>query len=175
MSNEVLKLRIVADTEEDIFADVLFDTSCHLLSLHQFILDLFKLDQLEMASFYLSNDEWDKGEEITLFDMSLEEDEFSPMSMESTSIFQIHEKTNKILYVHDFFNMNIFYVEILDLLPSNQNHAEIQLIHHFGTYMPKKMITDEEDINMEQINEIYDEFNEDPLNGDYEELDEDLY
>ena len=175
MSNEVLKLRIVADTEEDIFADVLLDTSCHLLSLHQFILDLFKLDQLEMASFYLSNDEWDKGEEITLFDMSLEEDEFSPMSMESTSIFQIHEKTNKILYVHDFLNMNIFYVEILDLLLSNQNHAEIQLIHHFGTYMPKKMITDEEDINMEQINEIYDEFNEDPLNGDYEELDEDLY
>ena len=108
MSNEVLKLRIVADTEEDIFADVLLDTSCHLLSLHQFILDLFKLDQLEMASFYLSNDEWDKGEEITLFDMSLEEDEFSPMSMESTSIFQIHEKTNKILYVHDFLNMNIF-------------------------------------------------------------------
>ena len=41
--------------------------------------------------------------------------------------------------------------------------------------MPKKMITDEEDINIEQINEIYDEFNEDPLNGDYEELDEDLY
>ena len=175
MSNEVLKLRIVADTEEDIFADVLLDTSCHLLSLHQFILDLFKLDQLEMASFYLSNDEWDKGEEITLFDMSLEEDEFSPMSMESTSIFQIHEKTNKILYVHDFLNMNIFYVEILDLLPSNQNHTEIQLIHHFGTYMPKKMVTNEEDTNMDQISEIYDEFNEDLLNGDFEELDEDLY
>lgn len=175
MSNEVLKLRIVADTEEDIFADVLLDTSCHLLSLHQFILDLFKLDQLEMASFYLSNDEWDKGEEITLFDMSLEEDEFSPMSMESTSIFQIYEKTNKILYVHDFLNMNIFYVEILDLLPSNQNHTEIQLIHHFGTYMPKKMVTNEENTNMDEISEIYDEFNEDPLNGDFEELDEDLY
>ena len=175
MSNEVLKLRIVADTEEDIFADVLLDTSCHLLSLHQFILDLFKLDQLEMASFYLSNDEWDKGEEISLFDMSLEEDEFSPMSMESTSIFQIYEKTKKILYVHDFLNMNIFYVEILDLLPSNQNHTEIQLIHHFGTYMPKKMVTNEEDTNMDQINEIYDEFNEDLLNGDFEELDEDLY
>ena len=89
-------------------------------------------------------------------------------------LFFKYEKTNKILYVHDFLNMNIFYVEILDLLPSNQNHAEIQLIHHFGTYA-QKMITDEEDINMEQINEIYDEFNEDPLNGDYEELDEDLY
>ena len=53
-----------------------------------------------MASFYLSNDEWDKGEEITLFDMSSEEDEFSPLSMGSTSIFQIYEKTNKILIIH---------------------------------------------------------------------------
>lgn len=175
MSNQVFKLRIVADTEEDIFADVLLDSSCHLLSLHQFILDLFKLDPLEMASFYLSNDEWDKGEEITLFDMSIEEDESSPKSMESTSIFQIHEKTNKILYVHDFLNMNIFYVEILDLMPGNQNHGEIQLIHHFGNYTPKKIDTDEEQTNMDQINEIYEEFNEDPLDGDFEELDEDLY
>ena len=175
MSNEVFKLRIVADTEEDIFADVLVDTSYHFLSLHRYILDLFKLDKLEMASFYLSNDEWDKGEEITLFDMSSEEDEFSPLSMESTSIFQIYEKTNKILYVHDFLNMNIFYVEILDLLPGNQHHAQIQLIHHFGTYVPKKMETHEADTNMDQINEIYDEFKEDPLNGDFEELDEDLY
>ena len=37
MSNQVFKLRIVADTEEDIFADVLLDSSCHLLSFHQFI------------------------------------------------------------------------------------------------------------------------------------------
>ena len=94
MSNQVFKLRIVADTEEDIFADVLLDSSCHLLSFTN-LFGLFKLDQLEMASFYLSNDEWDKGEEITLFDMSLEEDESSPKSMESTSIFQIHEKLTK--------------------------------------------------------------------------------
>ena len=37
------------------------------------------------------------------------------------------------------------------------------------------MATDEEETNMDQINEIYDEFKEDPINGDYEELDEDLY
>ena len=91
MSNKVFKLRIVADTEEDIFADVLVDTSCHFLSLHRYILDLFKLDKLEMASFYLSNDEWDKGEEITLFDMSSEEDEFSPLSMESTYFSDIRK------------------------------------------------------------------------------------
>ena len=175
MSNKVFKLRIVADTEEDIFADVLVDFSCHLLSLHQYILDLFNLDKLEMASFYISNDEWDKGEEITLFNMSSEEDEVSPLSMESTSIFQIYEKTKKILYVHDFLNMNIFYVEILDLLAGNQYHTQIELIHHFGTYVPKKMETREADIKMDQINEIYDEFNEDPLNGDFEQLDEDLY
>ena len=58
--------------------------------------------------------------------------------------------------------MNIFYVEILDLVPGNQNHGEIQPIHHFGNYIPKKIDTDEEQTNMDQINEIYEEFNEDP-------------
>ena len=57
----------------------------------------------------------------------------------------------------------------------NQLVDWIQLIHHFGTYVPIKMETHEADTNMDQINEIYDEFNEDPLNGDFEELDEDLY
>ena len=34
--------------------------------------------------------------------------------------------------------MNIFYVEILDLLPGNQHHAQIQLIHHLALTYPKK-------------------------------------
>ena len=60
-------------------------------------------------------------------------------------------------------------------MPNNQNHGEMQLIHHFGNYIPKKTATDEEDTNMDQINDIYEEFSDDPLDGDFEELDEDLY
>ena len=97
-------------------------------------------------------------------------------------MFDVNLRNNETYRESDTFKsgstlkyMNIFYVEILDLLPGNQHHAQIQLIHHFGTYVPKKMETHEADTNMDQINEIYDEFNEDPLNGDFEELDEDLY
>ncbi len=177
MKKEVLKLRIVADTEEDIFADVLAKPSCNFLKLHHFIIDLFKLDKLEMASFYLSNDEWDKGEEITLFDMNSDEDEFSSMSMETTPIINIYQKTNKILYVHDFLNMNIFYVEILEVNQIELDQSEIELIHHFGNFKPKKVESNDgiDNINLDEINEIFDEYDEDSINGDFDELDEDFY
>ena len=38
--------------------------------LHNVITQSFGFDGTEMASFYISDDEWNQGEEISLFDMS---------------------------------------------------------------------------------------------------------
>ena len=64
MKNEVYKIRIVADTEEDIFADVFVERNTPFISLHQFITEAFKLNNMEMASFYLSNDQWIKEKKL---------------------------------------------------------------------------------------------------------------
>ena len=72
---------------------------------------LFQGDQ--MASFYISNENWDKGEEITLMNMNIGDDQTIKF-MESITINEVfEEKKLKFLYVNDFLNMNIFYVEIL--------------------------------------------------------------
>ena len=72
MKNNLYKIRAVADTEDDIFIDILIPVDNSFLVLHELILEAFNLNKMEMASFYLSNDEWDKGEEITLFKMEAE-------------------------------------------------------------------------------------------------------
>ena len=67
---------------------------------------------MEMASFYLSNDQWDKGEEITLFPMQIDDEQTNSKSMEETTLNEIfNQGIQKILYLHDFLNMNIFYIE----------------------------------------------------------------
>ena len=38
--------------------------------LHNVVTQSFGFDGSEMGSFYLSDDDWNQGEEITLFDMS---------------------------------------------------------------------------------------------------------
>ena len=66
MKNNSLDIRIVADTQEDIFADLRIHKENNFLKIHDFLVENFHLDKLEMSSFFYSNDDWDKGEEITL-------------------------------------------------------------------------------------------------------------
>ena len=65
----VYKFRVIVDTEEDVFRDIEIDTSSTFEQLHQSILQAFDFPEGEMASFYMSNDTWDKGTEISLMDM----------------------------------------------------------------------------------------------------------
>ena len=178
MKNEVYKIRIVADTEEDIFADVFVEKNTPFISLHQFITEAFKLNNMEMASFYLSNDQWDKGEEITLFPMQIDDEQTNSKSMEETTLNEIfNQGIQKILYLHDFLNMNIFYIEIIEFKQTDNKVDGVELIHQFGQYQAKKAIIEENEATNEAsaIDEIYKEFNEDIIGDDFEELDEDLY
>ncbi len=105
--------------------------------IHDFLVENFHLDKLEMSSFFYSNNEWDKGEEITLMNMNMGEDEVVKF-MESITVKEVfQQKKLKFLYVNDFLNMNIFYVEILkesDL----ENDKSLELLHKLGEYEAKK-------------------------------------
>ena len=178
MENNVFKIRVVADTEEDIFIDLFADKNCSLMELHKVILKSFELNEMEMASFYLSNDNWDKGEEITLFNMETNEDEDSPKSMDQTLLNSFFiDDISKVLYLHDFLNLNIFYIEILNEEYQDINPNEILISHQLGKYTAKEY-NDANDLTYDEesdpIKDIFDEYNEDDIGG-FEELDEDLY
>lgn len=177
MKNNALKIRVVADTEEDIFIDILALSSCNLLIIHELLIKSFNLNELEIASFFLSNENWDKGEEITLLNMSVNEEE-SSKSMEDTTLESLHQSgIKKLLYLHDFLNLNIFYIEFLneDHLDLNQN---IKVIHKLGDYSAKVFNDDDSTLTFDQEeDELSKIMNEDVGDdfGGFEELDEDLY
>ena len=68
----IYRFRIILDndTDEDIFRDLEIRETDTLEDLHNIITQSFGFDGTEMASFYISNDTWDQGEEISLFDLS---------------------------------------------------------------------------------------------------------
>lgn len=177
MKNNLYKIRAVADTEDDIFIDILIPIENSFLSLHELIVEAFNLNKMEMASFYLSNEEWDKGEEITLFKMEAEEGFEGPRSMEESTIEAIFNKGySKILYLHDFLNLNIFYIEILESTQVD-GVSQAQITHKLGTYKPKEFsaeLTLESETLKDPVQDIMDEYDEDDFGG-FEELDEDLY
>jgi hypothetical protein len=110
----LFKFRVIMDTEQDVFRDIEIETESNFDSLHRAVLDAFDFEQGEMASFYLSDEEWSKGLEISLMDMGgVDEDS---LSMSTTILSDMVMKPgDKILYVYDFMRMWIFYIELMEV------------------------------------------------------------
>ena len=68
----IYRFRIVLDndSEDDIFREIEIRETDTFEDLHNTITQSFGFDGSEMASFYVSDDEWNQGEEISIFDMS---------------------------------------------------------------------------------------------------------
>ena len=91
------KIRIILDVEKDVFRDIVVNEATNLEDLHFFIAKSFGFNGQEMASFYKSNNEWEQGDEIPLFDMS--EDDIN-ISMSNCLLNHIFTKVgDKLIYV----------------------------------------------------------------------------
>lgn len=122
-------IRCISDTEEDVIRDFSISGEASLLSLHQCIIEFFKLAEGEMASFYKSDNDWIQGDEIPLYNMS----EQPLKEMKDIYIQEVlTQNTNKLIYVYDYLNMWTFYVELMkiDML---QIQKEPKLIRSVGT------------------------------------------
>lgn len=113
----IYRFRVVLDndTEADVFRDLELRETDTLEDLHNIITQSFGFDGTEMASFYLSDDEWNQGEEISLFDMSEGANTVQLMN-ETITNNVVHEASTKLIYVYDFFSMWTFYVELTEIV-----------------------------------------------------------
>jgi len=103
------------DTEHDVFRDIEIETTATFEELHRALLDAFDFEEGEMASFYMSNETWEKGLEIPLMDMRIGEGA-SANSMSNTTLGEmVTNPADKVLYVFDFLRMWIFYIELIEV------------------------------------------------------------
>jgi len=113
----VYRFRVILDNEsdDDIFRDLEILETDTLEDLHNIINQSFGFDGAEMASFYVSDDTWNQGEEISLFDVS---DSINSVKLMNETIIKdiVHEAQTKLIYVYDFFNMWTFYVELAEIV-----------------------------------------------------------
>lgn len=127
----IFRFRVILDndTEEDIFRDLEIRENDTLEDLHNIITQSFGFDGSEMASFYLSDDKWNQGEEISLFDLS--EDQ-SARLMNETSINDVtHEVQTKLIYVYDFLSLWTFYVELAEIVEEAEgaDYPNLMFVH----------------------------------------------
>ncbi|GAA4281251.1 IS1096 element passenger TnpR family protein [Gaetbulibacter aestuarii] len=163
----IYRFRVVLDndTDEDIFRDLEIRETDTLEDLHNAITQSFGFDGLEMASFYVSNDEWEQGEEISMFDVG--EGNESPRLMNETELSSVvDESQTKLIYVYDFLSMWTFYVELAEIVEEAEGTDYPNLMYVHGQ-IPDS--APEKNFEAENLNDL-DGFDNNLL-GDYDDLD----
>jgi hypothetical protein len=165
------KFRVILDVEDDVFRDIIVSESIDLENLHFIIAKSFGFKGQEMASFYRTNNSWDQGEEIPLFDMSENASSFCMKNCLTNETFKL--KGDKLIYVYDFLAMWTFFVELTEI--TNKYTEQLPLISlSFGNTpdeAPEKEFTAEKLENEDDIDIFNDESNFESL----DDLDLDNY
>ena len=105
----VYRIRVVLDFKEDVIRDLEIDQNANFEDLHFTILKYFGLDSRELASFFISDENWKQGEEIFL--QSYDENQ---KLMKDTILKSMSIKARRYLYVYDYLKLWTFFVEIVE-------------------------------------------------------------
>lgn len=127
------KFRVLLDSIDntEVFRDILISEDLNFEEFYNIIIESFGLSDDQMASFFVSNKEWDKGEEISLLDMSFEssfQEEEAPLEMSKLLVKdRIEDDAQRYILIHDFLSMWIFLVELREITTGDVDGHEILL------------------------------------------------
>lgn len=114
----VYKFKISFEDYEDIYRVIEIKSTQTFLDLHKAILESIGFDQSQMASFYMSNDSWKRFQEITLEDMSDDDDDSMepapklPIMSKSKLCDFIIDPHQKMIYIYDFIELWTILIEL---------------------------------------------------------------
>jgi hypothetical protein len=169
-----LKFRVLLDSDknEEVFRDIQINENDNFESLYHAILRSFGFEGNQMASFYISNDEWDKGHEIALTDMRYSDEEEMSIMKETTLNDHMEKIDQKIILVHDFMRMWIFLIELIDR--RKEDVEAPQTILSIGMAPPEdsKMMQEDMDFGDDDFDDEQDDiFGDDDFEDGYDEED----
>ena len=111
----VLKFRIYLQEDESVYRDIAIKHTANFKELHQAILIAYEFDNKHQATFYRSNDIWQRGREISV-EKYEKEYKAEPLIMENTVLAtEIKDTNQKFIYEYDFTKHWLFTVELINV------------------------------------------------------------
>lgn len=178
------KFRVLLDNENDaeIFRDIVIDQKANFESFYRAITQAFEFSNDHMASFYVSNEEWDKGEEISLVDVNFDPDAEPVGLMTDLSLEdRVRDLDQKFILVHDFMSMWIFLIELQSIVDEKVENPYVALsVGQAPKEESRQQFQDFEEEYLYDEEEEFDEFSDDAYDMDdfdegFEQYDENDY
>ncbi len=163
---------ILSGEKEDFFLQIEIDSNSSFLELHKIIQSELNYDVSQMATIFLTNEDWEKEIEISQVDMNLENNDDSEiLLMEDTIIGEmLMQKKDKLIYVFDLFNDRALFIELFDT--NKKKIKKAKSLQNKGA-APEQIIFSE-DILVENISDddyLDDDFDDEFNDGmDFESL-----
>lgn len=111
----ILRFRTYWEEDESVYRDVAIRHTQTFYDLHNAILKSYEFDNKHKATFYRSNDSWQRGREISLEKYD-KEYPAAPLIMSDTSITsEIKGPNQKFIYEYDFNKNWHFMVELINV------------------------------------------------------------
>ena len=111
----ILKFRVYWEEDNSVYRDMVIRHTQSFLELHDIILKCFEFDNKHHATFYRSNDSWQRGKEISLekYDKVYKAE---PLLMSETLVgTEIRDPNQKFIYVYDFHKLWTFQIELINV------------------------------------------------------------
>lgn len=112
----ILKFRVYWEEDDAIYRDILVKHTQNFADLFQVILKAFEFDQKHDATFFRSNDTWDRGREIS---KAVYEKQYkaAPLLMEDTTIgSEIIDTNQHFILLYDFIKSWTFLIELIQVI-----------------------------------------------------------
>ena len=117
----ILKFRVYWEDDDSVYRDVVIKHMQTFFELHKVILKCFEFDNKHNATFFRSNDKWQRGKEITL-EKYEKKYEVEPLLMNAVTIgSEIRDPNQKFIYVYDFHRNWTFMVELINVNKEEDN------------------------------------------------------
>ncbi len=111
----ILKFRVYLQEDESVYRDIAIKHTGNFKQLHYAILIAYEFDNKHQATFYRSNDIWQRGREISIEKYDREY-KAEPLIMENTVLgTEIKDPNQKFIYEYDFTKHWLFTVELINV------------------------------------------------------------
>jgi len=111
----ILKFRIYLEEDDAVYRDIVIKHTQNFQDLHFAILKSYEFDSKHKATFYRSNDNWQRGREIS-FEKYDKPYVVDPLIMAEVTIgSEIRDTNQKFIYEYDFEKHWVFLVELINV------------------------------------------------------------
>lgn len=140
----IFRIKFISDEVDGFLREIKIDSEATFLDLNKIILQACDYPDDQMTSFYVCNEDWERGEQITREDMGVGDVDEDIYIMEETPLSDfIEDEEQHLEFVFDPFSDRSFFLVVKEAIPG-ETLKTAQIVRVKGT-APKQI----EDMNID--------------------------